>query len=248
MTTSESTPPSTELHSFEAPSSKVAEPRSSEVRACVARRRSVRGFRAEPVDPSVLRRIFAEAQSAPSWCNIQPWRVWLASGARRERLVAELVAAATSGEAAPDVPFPVDYPEPYATHRRACGKALYEAMGVARTDAEGRQRAWLRNFEAFDAPHVAIVGIDSRFAEYGALDLGCWLQTVMLLAEAEGIATCAQASLALHPHVARRVLGIPLEIKLVFGIAMGFEDETVDANRCRTTREPLESNVAFLSD
>jgi nitroreductase len=217
-----------------------------DVAASVEARRSVRGFRPDPVPPEVLTRIFERAARAPSWCNIQPWRAWVASGPARDALVAKLLAAAAHGAPHPDVPFPADYPEPYATHRRACGRALYDAIGVERHDAEGRQRAWLRNFEAFGAPHVALVGIDRRFGEYGALDLGCWLSTVMLLATSEGVATCAQASLALYPNVAREALGIPEGIKLLFGIALGYEDAAEPANGCRTTRDSLDASVTFV--
>ena len=146
----------------------------------------------------------------------------------------------------PDVPFPGEYPEPYATHRRACGKALYEAMGVKRDDGPARHAAWMRNFVAFDAPHVAIIGIDRRFAVWGALDVGCWLETVMLLAEEEGYATCAQASLSLHPDVLRPLLGIDDGVQILFGLGLGRADPDADANRCVTTREPLEANVKFV--
>jgi nitroreductase len=156
-----------------------------------------------------------------------------------------MATAATETSPSPDVPFPAEYPEPYGTHRRACGKALYEAMGVARDDGPARQAAWLRNFVAFDAPHVAIVGIDRRFDLYAALDVGCWLQTVLLLARAEGVAACAQASLSLYPGVSRRVLGVTEDVKILFGIGLGYEDEAAPANACRTARDPLANNVAF---
>lgn len=216
-----------------------------EIDQAIRERRSVRAFLPEPVPAAVLRRIFERAQRAPSWCNIQPWRVWLASGGARARLVAELAEAASSGLPTPDVPFPASYPEPYDAHRRKCGRALYEAMGVARDDGPARRDAWMRNFVAFDAPHVALVGIDARFALYAAIDVGCWLESVLLLAHAEGVATCAQASLATYPAVARRVLGVPDGITLLFGIAIGYEDRDAPANRCRTERDPLESNITF---
>lgn len=211
----------------------------------VQTRRSVRAFLPRDVPRETLQKIFAVAQQAPSWCNIQPWRVFVASGETRAALTAGLLQAVETSGPNPDVPFPGDYPEPYATHRRACGKALYEAMGVGRHDQEARRAAWLRNFVAFDAPHVAIVGIHRAFDLYAALDVGCWLQTVLLTAASEGVATCAQASLAVYPDVSRRVLGVPDEVKIVFGIAMGYEDEGAPANRTRTTREPLEANVVF---
>jgi hypothetical protein len=216
-----------------------------EVSRAVAERRSTRAFLPKDVPAETLRSIFERAQRAPSWCNIQPWRVWVASGEMRARLTSEMARAALEEAPSPDVPFPTDYPEPYGTHRRACGRALYEAMGVARDDAAGRQAAWLRNFVAFDAPHVAIVGFDSRFDLYAALDVGCWLQTVLLLAREEGVSACAQASLSLYPKVSREILGIPEQVKILFGIALGYEDPSAPANSCRTARDPVESNVTF---
>ena len=211
----------------------------------LAQRRSVRAFHKEPVSEEVLTRIFERAQRAPSWCNIQPWRVWVASGETRAKLEAGLLAAAASAMPNPDVPFPTNYPEPYGTHRRACGKALYDAMGVRRDDGPARHAAWLRNFVAFDAPHVAIVCIDKRFGLWAGIDVGCWLQSVMLLAEEEGLATCAQASLSLHPEVLRPLLGIGEEMQILFGIAIGKEDKSAAANTCRTSRDAVEKNVTF---
>jgi hypothetical protein len=218
-----------------------------ELGEAVVTRRSVRGFVRRPVPREVLERLFARAQRAPSWCNIQPWRVWMVTGPARERLVEALGDAARSGVAPhPELGFPPEYREPYGTHRKECGKALYQAMGIERHDTAARWDAWLRNFEAFGAPHVAMVGIDRSFGAYAALDVGCWLQTLLLLLTEEGIATCPQASLAAFPDVVRRVLPIPDEITLLFGIALGYEDAEVPANRCRTTRSDLAHNVTFV--
>jgi nitroreductase len=119
-------------------------------------------------------------------------------------------------------------------------------MGVARGDTEGRLDAWRRNFLAVDAPVVALCGIDRRFGLYAALDVGCWLQTLLLAASAEGLATCAQAALATYPGAVRRVLGVPDDVALLFGIAIGVEDASVPANACRTTRSPVSDNVVFV--
>ena len=209
-------------------------------------RRSVRGFLPTPIPEETLRAIFERAQRAPSWCNIQPWKVWVASGVRAETLKSKLLEAASSQMPSPDVDWPADYPGRYGELRRECGAALYSAMGVARDDRAARHAAWLRNYEAFGAPHVALVGIDRAFGLYAALDVGCWLQSVLLAATEEGIATCSQASLATFPDVAREVLEIPDHIAILFGISLGYEDPDADANRCHTAREPLEDNVRFL--
>lgn len=209
-------------------------------------RRSVRGFRPDPVDQATLREVFATAQCAPSWCNIQPWRVVVTSGDATLRVTRALTEAATSAPPSPDFAWPGLYPEPYNTHRKESGKALYEAMGVARNDSDARQRAWMRNYVAFDAPHVAIVSVDRRIGPYALLDAGCWLQSLLLAAWDRGIGCCAQACLSTHPAAIREMLAIPEDEGVLFGIAIGYEDSSVAANACRTTRAPVESNVRFI--
>lgn len=218
-----------------------------DVEEALSTRRSIRGFRPDPVPQETLRRIFEAAQRAPSWCNIQPWRVWLTSGETTAKLTSALGAAARAGAPlGPDHPWPADYPDGYGVLRKQCGVALYGAMGIAREDKEARYEAWLRNYAAFDAPHVAMVGIDRRFGIYAALDVGCWLQSLLLAATAEGIATCSMASLASYSQVARETLAIPDTVALLFGVAIGYEDEAVPANRCVTDRDPIEANVTFV--
>lgn len=217
-----------------------------DVYEALAARRSARGFRSDSIPEATLRRIFEAAQRAPSWCNIQPWRVWLTSGETTRRLTAALTEAAQTSLPSPDFPWPGEYPSPYDARRRECGAALYAAMGIAREDREARQAAWMRNYVAFDAPHVAIVGIDRRFGIYASLDVGCWLQSLLLAATAEGISACPQAALASYPAPIREVLAIPDEIGVLFGIALGYADPNVAANACVTDRQPLEENVRFV--
>lgn len=209
-------------------------------------RQSTRGFRPEPIDRARLERIFAIAQRSPSWCNIQPWRVVVTSPPATDRLRAGLLAAARGGMPSPDVAFPMDYPEPYLAHRRACGHALYGAMGIERGDKSRRYDAWLRNYEIFDAPHCAIVSRDKRLGEYATLDVGVWLGVLLAAAATLGIDACPMAALAGYPAVLRAELGIGEDQAILFGIALGTGDPEVPANACRTTREPVDTNVRFV--
>jgi hypothetical protein len=209
-------------------------------------RRCVRGFRPTPVPEPVLADAFALAQWAPSNCNVQPWRVFLASGARREALRAALCAAVERGEL-PDSEIPIDtFPPPYRRLQVECAKALYEPMGIERHDAAGRFRALLRNFEFFDAPHVAIICMERSFSMGVALDVGIYLQTLMLALWARGIGSCPQASLRQYASIVRRELGIRDDLLLLCGLSLGYEDPSVPANACRQTREGLEANLTRL--
>jgi len=208
-------------------------------------RKSARAFRPERLPREALVRLFAAAQHAPSWCNVQPWRVVVTEPPRTAELAEALLAAARSGLPQAEVPFPLDYPPPYKEHRVACGKALYQAMGVARDDKQGRYDAWLRNYALFDAPHVAIVSCDRRLGPYAYVDVGVWLGYVLTAAAVLGIDTCPMASVAAYPAPLRRLLPIAETDVILFGIALGHADEGAPANACRTTREPVGANVAF---
>jgi nitroreductase len=213
----------------------------------LARRRSVRGFAATPIDRAALHHLFAAAQHAPSWCNIQPWRVVVTEPPFTDELAAIMQTAAKSGLPQPDLAFPLDYPEPYLAHRRACGGALYQAMGIARDDKASRYDAWLRNYAFFDAPHVAIVAADRRLFPYALIDVGVWLGALLAQATAMGIATCPMASVAAYPAPLRAALPIADTDAILFGIALGLEDPSSPANACRTTRDPVDSNVTFVT-
>ena len=54
-------------------------------------RRSVRGYLDKEVPQNVLNRIFEIAQQSPSNCNVQPWKVYVASGELKERLRKQMV-------------------------------------------------------------------------------------------------------------------------------------------------------------
>ena len=210
-------------------------------------RRSVRGFvRDREVPRDVLRAACDLAQRAPSNCNVQPWRVTIASGERRDRLVAALGDAIARRER-PEPEDPIDtFAGDYQRLQFACAAELYGAMGIARGDVAARRAALLLNYRLFDAPHVAIVSMARGFQRGVALDVGMWLQTFMLALWSRGVATCAQASLRNYPRVIRAALDIPDELAILCGVSIGYEDTSVAANDARTSREPLEHNVVFL--
>ena len=60
------------------------------VREAVTGRKSVRGFKPDPIPAGIVRQILDEAARAPSGTNTQPWLVHVAIAAARDRLVAAL--------------------------------------------------------------------------------------------------------------------------------------------------------------
>ena len=222
---------------------------STEVReldALWAKRTSTRAFRPEPIARETRVEVFAAAQHAPSWCNVQPWRVVVTEPPVTGALAEDLQRAARSGLPHAEVPFPLDYPSPYKEHRVGCGVALYQAMNIARDDKAGRYDAWLRNYALFDAPHVAIVACDRRLGPYAYVDVGVWLGYLLTAAVALGVETCPMASVAAYPEALRARLPIADTDVVLFGLVFGHADEEAPANRCRTNREHVAANVTVV--
>jgi hypothetical protein len=206
----------------------------------------VRGFFSDrPVPREVLLEALELAQWAPSNCNVQPWRVYIAMGPARDRLREALVSAVNEGQA-PSPEDPIDnFADDYRKLQVDCAVSMYREMGIERGDHAGRLQALMRNFELFDAPHVAIICMEQQFGLGVALDVGMYVQSLMLALWARGVGTCAQASLRLYPEIIRSELHIPDNLRILCGLSFGYEDESVPANRTRQTREPVEANVVF---
>ncbi len=211
----------------------------------IRQRRSVRGFLPKPVPRDVLEEVLTLAQRAPSNCNVQPWRVYIASGDALARLRADLVDAATSANSKAMSGTVDAFFGSYRDKQVACAVELYGKMGVARDDRVGRKNAMLRNFELFDAPHVAYVCMAKSFGIGVALDVGMYVQTLMLAMQSRGISSCAQAALRAFPEVAAAHLGIPDDEQILCGLSFGYEDPAVPANATRQPRDPIENNVTF---
>jgi hypothetical protein len=119
-------------------------------------------------------------------------------------------------------------------------------MGIARDNTAGRYDAWIRNYELFDAPHLAVVACDRRLGPYAYVDVGVWLGYLLTAAAAAGIATCPMASIAAYPATLRELLPIVETDVILFGLVLGHADEAVPANRTRTDRAPVDANVIFV--
>ena len=208
-------------------------------------RRSVRGFQSTPVTQVLLKEVFELAQTAPSNCNTQPWQVHVASGDVCQQLKEGLMVSLMQGEFAMDFPYGGKYEGEFKIRQYDAADQLYSAMGIEREDKEGRNAAFLRNFSFFDAPHVAFLFLPEEFGIREAADLGMYAQNLMLSMVASGISSCPQTALSFNAALVREKLGIPVNMKLLFGVSFGYEDKAVAANQARVGRAPLEQVVTF---
>jgi nitroreductase len=210
-----------------------------DVRSAVIERKSVRGFKSDPVPLALVMRILDDAARAPSGTNTQPWRVHIAIDAARDRLAKEVTAVAETQPQSHEYQYSPDpLPEPWLSRRRKVGFDLYGLAGIARNDVEGRKRQSLANYTFFGAPVGLFFTMDRRFLYGSWLDLGMFMQNVMTLARGYGLETCPQAAWVYYGPTVHRVLGIPEDEILVSGMALGVPDWSVVVNSLVTERVP----------
>ncbi|WP_191298433.1 nitroreductase [Lentzea cavernae] len=206
-----------------------------------------RQFLPEPVPRHTIEQVLDLAQRTPSWCNTQPWQVVVTEGEGTERLRKQLLAHLREHPGQPDFPFPVQYAGVYQERRRECGKQLYTSVGIERGDHEAAGRQMLRNFELFDAPHVAIITTEADLGVYGAVDCGLYLSTFLLAAQSLGLAAAPQAALAGYSGFLRDHFGLPDTRRVVVGVSFGYPDVAHPVNKFRTSRADAAGAVTWHS-
>ena len=215
----------------------------SALNTLLAQRHSCRAFRPDPVPRSEIAEILDSARRVPSWCNAQPWHVIVTSGEETDRFRRALMHEAETGTPAPDLPFPSSYSGVYQDRRRACGWALYDAVGVQKGDRAASARQMMQNFSLFGAPHCAILSSPAELGPYGAMDCGGFVTAFALAAQALNIATIPQAAVASYGPFLHRYFKIPDDRLVLCAISFGYPDATHAANAFRTDRAGLDDFV-----
>jgi nitroreductase len=209
-------------------------------------RRSVRAFLPDTVDEATIREILEVAARAPSGSNMQPWRVYVATGASKDRLSQAILSSDIRADKWAEYKYyPDKFFEPYQQRRRSLGYSLYSQVGIGRRDVDQMRAQHERNFVFFDAPVGLIFTIDRRLNQGSWIDYGMFLQTIMIAARARGLHTCPQAAFAPCHREIRPVLGITNDEIVLCGMALGYEDCSKPENDLRTERAPLEEWVTF---
>lgn len=216
--------------------------------AALNSRRAVRAFLPDPVSNSAIRDILKTAARAPSGSNIQPWQVIVLTGSALAELGEELHALSMSGEGGSNeyAYYPLEWREPYLARRREVGWALYSSLGIVRGLKAKIAEQHARNFRFFDAPVGMFFTLDRDMETGSWLDMGMFLQSIMIAARGKGLDTCPQAAFcSYHQQISDR-LAIPPDRQLVVGMALGYADPQAPENQFETKRAPVEDFTRFV--
>jgi len=206
-------------------------------------RKSIRGYKPDPVPKEVLKEILDIATRAPSSMNTQPWEFAVIAGGVMDQIKRANMEKFNTGERPQLEVTRGEYTGKYRDRQVALAVKLFQLMGIAREDREKRTEWMRRGFRFFDAPAAIVLSMDKCVGQGGQFDIGAVSQTIALAALNYGLGTCIQGQGIMYPDVIRQFTGIPDSKLIVIAITIGYPDWDFPANKIQSEREPIE-NIA----
>jgi nitroreductase len=215
----------------------------------VKKRKSIRGYKPDPVPKEILEEILELASRAPSAMNTQPWEFTVLTGDVLENVRRSNVALLNSGASSNPEHTVVSWPVEsiYRQRQVNLAKQLFRLMDISREDKEKRAKWMERGFRYFDAPAAIIVSTDRCLSESGPLlDIGAVIQTICLTALHFALGTCIEDQGTMYPEVLKKYAHIPESKRIIAAIAIGYPDWDFPANKVETEREPIQNITTWL--
>lgn len=227
---------------------------NNDVEKVILERHSVRAFTMQEVSDECLRDILSKASYAPSGTNTQPWNVYVVKGETKRQITAQVVDSVNSiylGEMSkaqftpPYLYYSEKWFDPFLSRRRENGWAMYGILGIFKGDKLAMHEQQLRNFQFFDAP-VGLFFTTHKELEAGAkMAISMLMQNIMLIAKAQGLDTCPQASWNDYHKIIMPILGATEDEVFICGMSLGYADPKSEINTLLTPREPIDHFVKF---
>jgi len=212
-------------------------------------RRSIRGYKTDPIPREILEEIIHIAKHAPSSMNTQPWHFHVITGEPLERIRkgnTEKMMAGSSVDR--EIKLNHGYEGPHRERQIEIAIQLFEAMGIARDDKERRMDWVMRGFRQFDAPVSIVITVDKALADDTIAHFDCGAATygLVLAAWSKGIGSVINGQGIMQSSVVRENANIPEDQVIMTCVAMGYPDESFVANDVKSRRSPNDKVASFI--
>ena len=212
-------------------------------------RRSIRGYKPDPVPRKLIEEVLTLAMRAPTSMNTQPWHFYVITGEPLNRIRAGNTERMVAG-----VPQSREFrtgPAFAGVHRErqiGVAKHLFSAMGIARDDKDARQDWVLRGFRQFDAPVCIIITYDRDVdgSDDSPFDCGGVANALVNAAWSRGLGTVINSQGIMQSPVVREHAGIAADQVIMKSIALGWPDHSFPANAVVSERKPIEEAAVFV--
>ena len=212
-------------------------------------RRSIRGFKPDPVPRALIEEILALAMRTPSSLNTQPWNFTVLTGEPLDRIRQGNTERNLAG-----VPHSREFRlgEEYAgVHRERqieIAKQLFGAMDIAREDKAKRHDWVLRGFRQFDAPVSIVVTYDRVLlgSDIAPFDCGAVTTALVNAAWSRGLGCVINSQGIMQSPVVREHAGIADDQIILKSIALGWPDDDFPANAVVSRRKTVDEAARFV--
>ena len=212
-------------------------------------RRSIRGFKPDPLPQALIREIVHLATRAPSSMNTQPWYFHVVTGAPLDRIREGNTQRNLDGvPASREIRMHGPYQGAHRDRQKQIAAQLFEAMGIEWSD-KARRRDWvLRGFRQFDAPVSVVVTFDRDLHDNDIAIFDCGAVTTSLVnaAWSRGVGAVINGQGIMQSPVVREHAQIPDNQTIMSCVAMGFPMDDFAANDVRSTRRDVDDVVSFV--
>lgn len=217
--------------------------------AIAQERRSIRGYKPDPIPREILEEIIHIAKQAPSSMNTQPWHFHVLTGEPLERIRKGNTEKMMAGSAVDrEIKLNHGYEGPHRERQIEIAVQLFEAMGIARDDKERRMDWVMRGFRQFDAPVSIVITVDKALADDTIAHFDCGAATygLVLAAWSKGIGSVINGQGIMQSSVVRENANIPEDQVIMTCVAMGYPDDAFVANDVKSRRSPNELVASFI--
>ena len=212
-------------------------------------RRSIRGFKPDPVPQDLIREIVHLATRAPSSMNTQPWYFHCVTGEALDRIrkgntERNLAGVPTSREIRMHGPYEGEHRQ----RQKYIAVQLFESMGIEWTDKERRHDWVLRGFRQFDAPLSIVVTFDRSLDnnDIAIFDCGAVTNCLVNAAWSRGLGAVINGQGIAQSPVVREHAEIPDNQIIMSCVAMGFPMDDFPANDVVSTRREVDDVISFV--
>ena len=208
----------------------------------ITKRHCKRKFLTRSVPKDTINTVLSNAGHAGSSKNSQPWKVAIVCSQTKEALVNKMCSKFDNNEfEASDYTYMTDpMTHEYKERARECGYALYQLKGISKENKTETTAHFRENYTFFNAPLALIFHLHEDAERGNFLDMGLFMQNVMLGLVEFGLGSCPQFSICSYSTTIKKHLNIPMNRIIVCGMAVGYADESAPVNSFIPNRIPIE--------
>ncbi len=222
---------------------------SDDYKSVVMGRRSIRGYKPDPVPREVVEEVVSMAVRGPSSMNTQPWHLYVVSGEPLKKIREGNTERNLAGvPPSREIRSHGAYEGKHRERQIEIAVQLFEAMGIERYDKEARQDWVLRGFRQFDAPMCVVVTYDKELegGDIAQFDCGGIVTGLVNAAWSKGLGCVVNSQGIMQSPVVREHAGIPDDQVIMICVAMGYPDDSFPANAVVSKRREVDDVANFV--